>query len=184
MMISQQMRLLTLLTREWLTEHDPDCIQRYGVRKIDKNIKELIDVIGTLLSYMTVTQTAHDLLVPIFIYANKFVHYFGVKYNQLSNILITSMVLTVKFWDDDCTRTNAEIARGCGLPLSTLNRMEQIFLAHLDHNLFLTPSEISLFIANCRHLDHKHKKIPRSVQRNDTFVLRMKKHFLKLVLRK
>lgn len=147
--IKDQEVLMMKLAHSWLVEHDPQCIPHFG-KSLPSILQNLVEVILEMLSQLCVSQKPHDLLLPLFFYANKYITKAGVQHNQLSNVLITSMVVTLKLWDDEAGVWNNDVATAYGRNLGDMNDMERLFLQYLEYNLYLTPEQVFLFAVDCK----------------------------------
>lgn len=61
---------------------------------------------------------------------------------NIHRILLLSIVITHKFWDDD-SYTNKTLAKIGGIPLKELNRLEIEFLKGIDWELYKAETELS-----------------------------------------
>jgi len=147
--IKEQEALMMKLAHSWLVEHDPQCIHHLG-KDLHAILQNLVEVLLEMLDQLCVSQKPHDLLLVLFLYANKFVKKAGVQHNQLSNVLITSMIVSLKLWDDEAGVWNNDIASAYGRNLDDMNAMERLFLQYLEYNLYLTPEQVFLFVVSCK----------------------------------
>eukprot|EP01113_Clastostelium_recurvatum_P001811 TRINITY_DN10749_c0_g1_i1.p1 TRINITY_DN10749_c0_g1~~TRINITY_DN10749_c0_g1_i1.p1 ORF type:complete len:121 (-),score=16.07 TRINITY_DN10749_c0_g1_i1:52-414(-) len=67
------------------------------------------------------------------------VHECVIKHHQIFGVLLTSTVVTAKFWDESKKIVNKEIAQLCRVP--QLNKLELAFLYGMDFS-FCVESEV------------------------------------------
>ncbi|EFA83243.1 hypothetical protein PPL_04033 [Heterostelium album PN500] len=127
----------------WLIQHDPAYESTAFRREVLIAIDEIFDIVLAILDMM---KCSSNLLIPIIIYADKFVHRSGIKHNQLFNLLLTSSVVTLKFWSESTQVNNAIIAEIFNFSLKDMNLMERRFLTGVDYNLFLTTDEVTSYL--------------------------------------
>eukprot|EP01133_Synstelium_polycarpum_P015024 gene15024-17771_t len=127
----------------WLIQHDPAYESTAFRREVLIAIDEIFDIVLAILDMM---KCSSNLLVPIIIYADKFVNRSGIKHNQLFNLLLTSSVVTLKFWSESTQVNNAIIAEIFNFSLKDMNLMERRFLTGVDYNLFLTSAEVNAYL--------------------------------------
>ncbi|GAM17180.1 hypothetical protein SAMD00019534_003550 [Acytostelium subglobosum LB1] len=127
----------------WLIQHDPAYESTAFKREVLVAIDEIFDIVMAILDMM---KCSSNLLVPIIIYADKFVHRSGIKHNQLFNLLLTSTVVTLKFWSESTQVNNAIIAEIFNFSLKDINLMERRFLSGVEYNLFLTSDDVNAYV--------------------------------------
>eukprot|EP01132_Coremiostelium_polycephalum_P005152 gene5152-6413_t len=127
----------------WLIQHDPAYESTAFRREVLVAIDEIFDIVLAILDMM---KCSSNLLIPIIIYADKFVHRSGIKHNQLFNLLLTSTVVSLKFWSESTQVNNAIIAEIFNFSLKDMNLMERRFLTGVDYNLFLTINEVTHYL--------------------------------------
>jgi Cyclin len=66
---------------------------------------------------------------------------------ELFRVLLTSTLLTVKFWSDEGIIDNSDVADIVGIPVKELNARERAFLAALDYNLYLDEDALPTYEA-------------------------------------
>ncbi|EGG13306.1 hypothetical protein DFA_11067 [Cavenderia fasciculata] len=127
----------------WLIQHDPAYESTAFRREVLVAIDEIFDIVLAILEMM---KCSSNLLVPIIIYADKFVNRSGIKHNQLFNLLLTSTVVTLKFWSESTQVNNAIIAEIFNFSLKDMNLMERRFLIGVDYNLCLTSETVTMYL--------------------------------------
>ncbi|EGG16122.1 hypothetical protein DFA_09794 [Cavenderia fasciculata] len=129
---------------EWLADHDPVYISNLMYEEITEAINEIFDIILALLDML---KSSSSLLSPIVYYANKFVSKTGIKHNQLFNLLLTSTIVTLKFWSESAPTNNKMIADIFEFPVHDVNVMERRFLCGVDYQLTCSQTEIDTFLS-------------------------------------
>mmetsp|Transcript_42523 Transcript_42523/g.107283 ORF Transcript_42523/g.107283 Transcript_42523/m.107283 type:complete len:380 (+) Transcript_42523:125-1264(+) len=64
---------------------------------------------------------------------------------ELFRVLLTSTLVTVKFWSDEGIIDNSDVADIVGIPVKELNARERSFLAALDYNLYLAEGALGVY---------------------------------------
>ncbi|KYQ91621.1 hypothetical protein DLAC_07392 [Tieghemostelium lacteum] len=127
----------------WLIQHDPAYKHTAFRREVLVAIDEIFDIVLAILDMM---KCSSNLLLPVIIYADRFVARSGIKHNQLFNLLLTSSVVSLKFWSESTQVNNAIIADIFNFSLKDMNLMERRFLTGVDYNLFLTNTHVSNYL--------------------------------------
>ncbi|KAN0025936.1 hypothetical protein ACTFIU_001700 [Dictyostelium citrinum] len=127
----------------WLINYDPAYESTAFRREVLAAIDEIFDIVLAILDMM---KCSSNLLIPIIIYADKFVNRSGIKHNQLFNLLLTSTVVSLKFWSESTQVNNAIIAEIFNFSLKDMNLMERRFLTGVDYNLFLNSTHTTNFL--------------------------------------
>lgn len=128
---------------QWLREHDSAYYNSHVVADIHDAIAEILDIITNLVSML---KTTSNMLAVIMLYADKFVKRSGIKHNQLFNLLLTSTVVTVKFWNESVVVSNKNIAQVFEFSLEDVNLMERRFLAGVEFQLCLNEDDVKMFL--------------------------------------
>ncbi|KYR02678.1 hypothetical protein DLAC_00136 [Tieghemostelium lacteum] len=136
--------VLGLKVYQWLCDNDPTYTNGLTTEEILEAIDEIFDIILTLLEMM---KSPAELLGPVVYYANSFVQRAGIKHNQLFNLLLTSTIVTLKFWSETVPCSNKIMAEIFEFPVTDINLMERRFLSGIDYQLPLTQSQIQSFLS-------------------------------------
>jgi hypothetical protein len=87
-----------------------------------------------------------SMIIPVMMYADKFAVKQGIKHDQLFYLMLSSVMVCIKFWDDTTSLKNAAIAQAFNYSLKSVNSIERNFLKGLDYNLSLNLPEILQYI--------------------------------------
>ncbi|EFA81236.1 hypothetical protein PPL_06075 [Heterostelium album PN500] len=136
--------VLGLRVYQWLSDHDPNYTNNLLYDKILEAIDEIFDIILSLLEMM---KAPPSLLSSVVYYANKFVSRTGIKHNQLFNLLLTSTIVTLKFWSESTPINNRILADIFEFPVQDINLMERRFLTGIDYHLIITEEQIEIFLS-------------------------------------
>ncbi|KAF2068935.1 hypothetical protein CYY_009748 [Polysphondylium violaceum] len=136
--------VLGLRVYQWLSDNDPAYTNNLSLDEILEAIDEIFDIILSILEMM---KSPGDLLTPIVYYANAFVNRAGIKHNQLFNLLLTSTIVTLKFWSESAPTNNKMMADIFEFPVNDINLMERRFLCGIDYNLQLNQTQIDNFLS-------------------------------------
>jgi len=135
--------LLVLKMSQWLIEHDRLYYNSHVIEDIHDAIAEILDIITNLVGML---KSSSQMLAVIMLYADKFVKRSGIKHNQLFNLLLTSTVVTVKFWNEAVVVSNKNIAQVFEFSLEDVNLMERRFLAGIEYALCLDETDVKNFL--------------------------------------
>ncbi|EGC39890.1 hypothetical protein DICPUDRAFT_91142 [Dictyostelium purpureum] len=135
---------LGLSVYKWLTDNDPVYTRTLVVDEVLEAIYEIFDIIISILEML---KASSSLLAPIVYYSNLFVKRAGIKHNQLFNLLLTSTIVTLKFWSESIQIRNILLAEIFEFPVKDINIMEKRFLSGIDYNLNITQMEINNFLS-------------------------------------
>ncbi|KAN0049872.1 hypothetical protein ACTA71_002970 [Dictyostelium dimigraforme] len=135
---------LGLTVYQWLTENDPVYTHTLVLEDVLDAVYEIFDIIISILEML---KSNSSLLAPIVYYSNSFVKRAGIKHNQLFNLLLTSTIVTLKFWSESVQIRNILLADIFEFPVKDINIMEKRFLSGIDYNLNISQDEISEFLA-------------------------------------
>eukprot|EP01132_Coremiostelium_polycephalum_P001976 gene1976-2432_t len=136
--------VLGLRVYQWLAEHDPAYTSGLSFDEILEAIDEIFDIILSLLEMM---KSPPDLLTVVVYYSNSFVARTGIKHNQLFNLLLTSTIVTLKFWSESTPTNNKIMADIFEFPVHDINLMERRFLCGIDYHLQLSQQQIESFLS-------------------------------------
>jgi len=135
--------LLVHKMSQWLVEHDRLYYNSHVVADINEAIAEILDIITNLVGLL---KSSSHMLAVIMLYADRFVKRSGIKHNQLFNLLLTSTVVTVKFWNESVVVSNRNIAQVFEFSLDDVNLMERRFLAGIEYALCLSEDDVKGFL--------------------------------------
>lgn len=136
-------KILLHLCISWIEENDKDYLSTHPISEVEDTLNQLFAI---LLDLFEIYKFPRHMFVPVVMYANRFVKKYGIKHNQLFNLLLTSTLITMKFWDDTTPITNARIAEAFRYSISEVRIMEMRFLKGLDYSLSLTTEDVKMFI--------------------------------------
>eukprot|EP01111_Echinosteliopsis_oligospora_P018597 TRINITY_DN8634_c0_g1_i1.p1 TRINITY_DN8634_c0_g1~~TRINITY_DN8634_c0_g1_i1.p1 ORF type:complete len:180 (-),score=22.10 TRINITY_DN8634_c0_g1_i1:209-748(-) len=153
--IQQTAQIMSQLATLWIEKHDSE----YFIHKNKQEVYDAINYLFRILYHVLMNLECcapADIFVPMLIYADKYVQKYGINHCQLFNLLLTSMIVTMKFWDDTSNISNAAIAKTFNYKLQDVNLMEKWFLSGLEYKLSMTDEEVDRFIVHWAHLHHSH----------------------------
>jgi len=136
--------LMVSVANSWLRTFDQAFYSQHPRHNIDSTVNHLFDIICCLTENLKCVP--QDLFVPIVLYADKFVRVHGIKHNQLFNLLLSSLMVCVKFWSESAVVSNRRIATLFQYSLPDLNVMERRFLLGIDYKLPLTKESVNEFL--------------------------------------
>jgi len=148
-------KILVQLCISWIEENDFEYYSTHNCLEIEDTLNQLFSI---LLELFDAYKFPRHMFVPMVMYANKFVTKYGIKHNQLFNLLLTSTLITMKFWDDTTPITNQRIADAFRYTLQEVRIMEMRFLKGLDYMFSLTAEDIRMFIFETAKIDLMSKK--------------------------
>jgi len=129
---------------QWLKENDVAYYNSHVTEDILSAIGDILDIIVNLIGML---KTPSSMLAVILLYADRFVKHSGIKHNQLFNLLLTSSVVTVKFWNESVVVSNRNMAQLFEFSLADLNLMENRFLLGVDYVLCLSEDDVKNFLS-------------------------------------
>jgi len=147
---------------QWLKENDVAYYNSHVTEDILSAIGDILDIIVNLIGML---KTPSNLLAVIILYADRFVKHSGIKHNQLFNLLLTSSVVTVKFWNESVVVSNRNMAQLFEFSLSDLNLMENRFLLGVDYVLYLSEDDVKNFLLKME-ADFQHSVSLKSVSKS------------------
>jgi len=127
----------------WLKENDRVYYGSHLIEDIHNAIGDILDIITNLIGML---KTPTSMLAVIILYADRFVKHSGIKHNQLFNLLLTSSVVTVKFWNESVIVSNRNMAQLFEFSLADLNLMENRFLLGVEYSLCLNVEDVKNFL--------------------------------------
>jgi len=145
-------KILLQLCISWIEENDKEYLNTHPLTEIEDTLDQLFVI---LLDLMDIYKFPRHMFVPVILYANRFVGKYGIKHNQLFNLLLTSTLVSMKFWDDTTPITNARIADAFRYSINEVRIMEMRFLKGLDYSLSLTTDEVRMFIFEAAKVELK-----------------------------
>lgn len=145
---------------QWLQENDRAYYGSHLVQDIHSAIGDILDIIVNLVGML---KTPTSMIAAIILYADRFVKRSGIKHNQLFNLLLTSSVVTVKFWNESVVVSNKNMAQLFEFSLADLNLMEHRFLLGVDYVLCLSENDVKVFLQNIEK-EFQNNQIKRSTE--------------------
>jgi hypothetical protein len=136
-------KILLQLCISWIEENDREYLNVHPLSEIEDTLNQLF---GILLDLFEIYKFPRHMFIPVILYANRFVSKYGIKHNQLFNLLLTSSLVAMKFWDDTTPVTNSRVADAFRYSIQEVRIMEMRFLKGLDYSLSLTTDEVKMFI--------------------------------------
>ncbi|KAN0012006.1 hypothetical protein ACTFIU_000225 [Dictyostelium citrinum] len=165
---------LGLTVYQWLTENDPVYTHTLVLEDVLDAVYEIFDIIVSILEML---KSNSSLLAPIVYYSNSFVKRAGIKHNQLFNLLLTSTIVTLKFWSESVQIRNILLADIFEFPVKDINIMEKRFLSGIDYNLNISQTEISDFLAKFDKSYHERfQKLKHFKEQQELLTQYIKKH--------
>lgn len=159
--------LLVHKMSQWLIQHDRQYYDSHVVADINDAIAEILDIITNLVGML---KSSSQMLAIIMLYADKFVKRSGIKHNQLFNLLLTSTVVTVKFWNEAVVVSNKNIAQVFEFSLDDVNLMERRFLAGVDYGLVLSEDDVRTFLFSLLNEHQLATASPATVNSQGAFI--------------
>jgi len=137
-------KILNNVVRSWLELYDKAFYQQHALSAIEKRITIYLDVICTVLEHYP---DAGYMLVPVVLYADKYVRTQGIHHTQVFYLLLASTICTLKYWDDSAQSVNKSISLAFNYPLNAINDVEKSFLGGLKWDLSLSWEDIETFFS-------------------------------------
>jgi hypothetical protein len=154
-------KILLHLCISWIEDNDREYLTTHPLSEVEDTLNQLFVI---LLDLFEIYKFPRHMFVPVVMYANRFVSKYGIKHNQLFNLLLTSTLVTMKFWDDTTPITNARIADAFRYSISEVRIMEMRFLKGLDYSLSLTTADVKMFIFEAAKVELKSLQSLQSLQ--------------------
>jgi len=136
-------KVLLQVCVSWIEDNDREYFSTHPISTLEETLNQLFSI---LLELFDMYKFPRHMFVPVVLYADRFVGKYGIKHNQLFNLLLTSTLIAMKFWDDTTPITNKRVADAFRYTTSEVRIMEQRFLKGLDYSLSLTADELKFFI--------------------------------------
>jgi hypothetical protein len=136
-------KILLHLCISWIEDNDREYLNTHPLSEVEDTLNQLFVI---LLDLFEIYKFPRHMFVPVVMYANRFVSKYGIKHNQLFNLLLTSTLITMKFWDDTTPITNTRIATAFRYSVSEVRIMEMRFLKGLDYSFSLSTEDVKMFI--------------------------------------
>lgn len=136
-------KILLQLCISWIEDNDREYLTTHPFSEVEDTLNQLFVI---LLDLFEIYKFPRHMFIPVILYANRFVSKYGIKHNQLFNLLLTSSLVAMKFWDDTTPITNARVADAFRYSINEVRIMEMRFLKGLDYSLSLTTDEVKMFI--------------------------------------
>jgi hypothetical protein len=150
-------KILLQLCISWIEDNDREYLNTHPFAEIEDTLNQLFII---LLDLFEIYKFPRHMFFPVIIYANRFVSKYGIKHNQLFNLLLTSSLVSMKFWDDTTPITNARIAEAFRYSVSEVRIMEMRFLKGLDYSLSLTTDDVKMFIFEAAKVELRCLQLP------------------------
>jgi len=154
-------KILLQLCISWIEENDREYLLTHPSSEVEDTLNQLF---GILLELFDLYRFPRHMFIPVVLYANRFVTKYGIKHNQLFNLLLTSSLVAMKFWDDTTPITNTRIADAFRYSPSEVRIMEVRFLKGLNYSFSLTTDEVRMFIFEAAKVNLKTKRIPSKLE--------------------
>jgi len=152
-------KVLLQLCIKWIEENDREYLLTHPLLEVEDTLNQLFVI---LLEMFDIYKFPRHMFIPVILYANRFVSKYGIKHNQLFNLLLTSTLIAMKFWDDTTPITNARVADAFRYSINEVRIMEMRFLKGLDYSLSLSTDDVKLFIFEAAKVELKshHTRLP------------------------
>lgn len=79
-------KILLHLCISWIEENDREYLSTHPYAEVEETLSQLFVI---LLDLFDIYKFPRHMFVPVVIYANRFVSKYGIKHNQLFNLLLT-----------------------------------------------------------------------------------------------
>jgi hypothetical protein len=149
-------KILLQLCIKWIEENDRDYLTTHPLPEVEETLNQLFVI---LLEMCDIYRFPRHMFIPVILYANRFVSKYGIKHNQLFNLLLTSTLVAMKFWDDTTPITNARVADAFRYSVNEVRIMEMRFLKGLDYSLSLCTDEVKMFIFEAAKVELKTRRV-------------------------
>jgi len=154
-------KILLQLCISWIEENDREYLLTHPSSEVEDTLNQLFVI---LLDLFDLYKFPRHMFIPVIQYANRFVAKYGIKHNQLFNLLLTSSMVAMKFWDDTTPITNSRVADAFRYSTNEVRIMEMRFLKGLDYSLSLTTDEVRMFIFEAAKVELRTKRIPTKLE--------------------
>ena len=121
---------------------------------ISKNIPSISidDYIGRLFKY---SKVSHEIFILVLIYIDRVCqnHKINLNYNNIHKIILSSFIVTIKFYEDDYYSLNYYAKLG-GISKKEIINLEYDFLVLLDFNLYVEDDLFNKYNQNLNNLEN------------------------------
>jgi len=131
------------VAKMWLYKYDYAFYSQNSITAMDTRLASFFDILFCILDNY---KFPASMIIPALMYADKFAAKQGIKHDQLFYLMLSSVMVCIKFWDDTTSLKNAAIAQAFNYSLKSVNSIERNFLKGLDYNLHLTNADIIKYI--------------------------------------
>jgi hypothetical protein len=131
------------VAKMWLYKYDFAFYTQNSITAMDTRLASFFDILFCILDNY---KFPASMIIPSLMYADKFAAKQGIKHDQLFYLMLSSVMVCIKFWDDTTSMKNAAIAQAFNYSLKSVNSIERNFLKGLDYNLHLTNADIIKYI--------------------------------------
>jgi hypothetical protein len=83
-------KILLRLCISWIEDNDHEYLLTHPIAEVEDTLNQLFVI---LLDLFEIYKFPRHMFVPVVIYANRFVSKYGIKHNQLFNLLLTRYTL-------------------------------------------------------------------------------------------
>ncbi|EGG13627.1 hypothetical protein DFA_11388 [Cavenderia fasciculata] len=132
----------------WLATHDREYLANH--KTVDL-VTAISDILNMIISLIELHRAPPFLLYLIIHAADRFVERTGINHHQIFNLLLTSGIVNLKFWNEGLYIQNKTIADIFSFNVKDLNTMERRFLFGLDYNLCVTEDQLSNYIVHIKN---------------------------------
>eukprot|EP01133_Synstelium_polycarpum_P013311 gene13311-15648_t len=141
----------------WLAVHDKEYLVNHKIEDLVAAISDILNMITSLIEL----HRAPSFVLYLIIYASdRFVERTGINHHQIFNLLLTSSIVNLKFWNESIYIQNKTIADIFSFNVKDLNTMERRFLFGLDYNLCVTEEQLNRYIEAMRNQSLSNLTIP------------------------
>jgi len=131
------------VAKVWLQKYDNAFYAQNSMPAMDTRLASFFDILFCILDNY---KFPASMIIPVLMYADKFAVKQGIKHDQLFYLMLSSVMVCIKFWDDTTSLKNAAIAQAFNYSLKSVNSIERNFLKGLDYDLTLSIPEIITYI--------------------------------------
>ncbi|EFA79521.1 hypothetical protein PPL_07572 [Heterostelium album PN500] len=127
----------------WLAVHDREYLNNH--KTVDL-VVAISDIINMIISLIELHRAPSFVIYLIILASDRFVERTGINHHQIFNLLLTSSIVNLKFWNESIYIQNKTIADIFSFNVKDLNTMERRFLFGLDYNLCVTEEQLQNYI--------------------------------------
>ncbi|KAF2070132.1 hypothetical protein CYY_008545 [Polysphondylium violaceum] len=150
----------------WLATHDKDYLNSHKTLDL---IIAISDILNMIISLIELHRAPETVLYLIIYSSDRFVERTGINHHQIFNLLLTSAIVNLKFWNETIYIQNKTIADIFSFSVKDLNTMERRFLYGLDYNLCVTPNELDFFLKKIKKSNSFSSTSSKDVNNNFNF---------------